>query len=127
MRFEPSAALSGPVVAGRYWASSSDESGSESPFSRASSGSSTVSSAVVDDEAATAALEWLMSKGKRPHLRLLGAHRDGRLCSACGRRLMQPSPGAGLQEALGAGAPWSPRCWAKLPEEWQRAFTAAAA
>ena len=109
---------------GATGASSDDDSASEGEADKASSGSSTVSSSVLDDAAVTDDLEWLLSKGKKAHLHLMGAPRDGQICSACGRRLRQPGTGVGLEEALSSSAPWSPRCWAKLPEDWQTAFLA---
>ena len=71
-------------------------------------------------------VQWLRSQGGKGHLHLAGTVREGRLHTVCGRRLRMPDVGVGVAESVGAGAPWSPRCWGRLPHLARRAILAEA-
>ena len=67
-------------------------------------------------------VQWLQSKGKQGHLHLLGPIVNGRMTTRCGRRLHGAMPGHGMEEAVGTGAPWSPRCLCRLPKAARKHF-----
>ena len=67
------------------------------------------------------AFEWLRSTGPRGrlHLKKLSGVDPGdtEFTTCCGRRLRNPASGTGIGAALCEDATWSPRCYAKLPDE----------
>ena len=65
-----------------------------------------------------AELQWLLAQGLKGCLHV--AHEIDLGCTLCGRHLKCPQEGQGLQQALEAGRPWSPRCFDKLSEEQKR-------
>eukprot|EP00973_Karenia_brevis_P000704 99199-Karenia_brevis.AAC.1 len=60
--------------------------------------------------------QWVCSKGVRGHLHVCTGSFGGGLYEVrCGRRLKNPTPGVGIEDAKSTNRPWPPRCFSKLP------------
>jgi hypothetical protein len=103
----------------------SEDSGEESPSNHSPSNSSEAPSAsdVSCDEEDFEEIAWLQAIGKKGHLHLLGEVDKDSIRSRCGRKLHRPDPGHGVEEAIGTGAKWSPRCYAHLPRGVRQLLT----
>ena len=115
----------GPVNSGNEPSESSSDSGVSKGDDVSSSASSSVSSDSADDSAGDADydIHWQLSAGRKGHLHLVHDDDDlGTQVTRCGRCLSRPEEGHGLSRAAATGAPWSPRCFRKLPTRAQRAL-----
>ena len=99
---------------------SSDEALAEAAESDGSEAPSPSDLSATDDELDS--VQWLQSKGNKGHLHLLGPIVNGKVTTRCGRKLHGAMPGHGMEEAVGTGAPWSPRCFFHLPKAARKHF-----